>query len=68
MSDGGGCVTDTERNVCRLSAGDFEMIADGETVGPWLFNGEAVYVKIDHSELGKIRSVDAHTGRSESRE
>jgi len=48
----------TGRSVCLLSAGDLEMIADGEAVGPWLFGDSKVYVRLDESEVDKVSSVN----------
>jgi len=45
---------DSDRNICHLSEGDLEMIVDGETVGPWLFDGTAIYVDLDEYEREKI--------------
>lgn len=48
----------TDKNTCNLSVGDLEKIADGETVGPWVFRGETVYVRMDSSEVEKAEGVD----------
>jgi len=54
----------SDKNVCCLSAGDLESIIDGEVVGPWLFDGEEVYVKMDTDECEKIDGVHYdHSGR-----
>ncbi len=46
------------QNQCNLSAGDVEAILEGKEVGPWLFDGTAVSVRIDPSELEKIDAAD----------
>jgi len=44
------------QNQCNLSAGDVEAILDGKEVGPWLFDGTAVSVQIDPTELEKVKN------------
>ena len=46
-------------NVCNLSAGDVELLVEGERVGPWLFNGESVYVEVDAAEVEKLPLVES---------
>jgi len=56
----------TEVNhVCRLSAGDLEMIADGELVGPWLFDEKPVYVTVGEFEVDKIESLELQADESD---
>jgi len=33
-------------------------MADGEIVGPWLFDGTVVYVTIDHTEADKVEIIN----------
>lgn len=47
--------TETEHDAnISLSAGDLELLADGQTVGPWIINDEVVRVEVDEWELEKV--------------